>query len=203
MSTLPRQPPGDLGDLLAAVDALQAFAPQVRPKDCAGDPERVNLRQQTQTDTVHGNCWQTAVACLLAVPAGSLPDQVAIEGEGRRGSSYNNALQAYLDEHHGLMYAELYDWQVGGILVRAADGLHVAIGPTARTAGHGLNHVVLARQGETVWDPHPSRAGLLSVEEWGVLCPIPASIREQRRKRREGKNLMEGCRCPACAKARS
>lgn len=61
-----------------------------------------------------------------------------------------------------------------------ADGLHMITGRTVRTATNGSRHVVVARRGEIVWDPHPSRAGLLDdaddgQREWSFLVPFPRS----------------------------
>lgn len=63
-----------------------------------------DLRTQTQSDILHGNCWQTALACILLVPASELPSQVAIEIDKQY---YLNAMNAYLDRHHDMMYCEV------------------------------------------------------------------------------------------------
>jgi hypothetical protein len=155
-----------------------------------------DLRHQTQTDTTHGNCWQFAVACVLGVPAANLPDQVAIESNEHR-TGYYTALNVYLFRHHGLMYSEVYDYAIGALSVRAP-GWHCLFGPTVRTATNGLHHVIVGRYGAPAWDPHPSRAGLLEVQRWGMVAPMPERIRPEWERTAE----RNPCICPACAGAR-
>lgn len=154
----------------------------------------------TQTDVDHGNCWQTAVACVLEADPASMPDQVALE---KAGSSYLNALNAWLERHHGLMYSELHDYQFGALSVRDP-GWHFLVGPSVRTPEKGRHHVVVARYGAMAWDPHPSRAGLVEVEKWGLVAPVPERVSRFRRERLDTdwgrKELV--CRCPDCLRER-
>lgn len=133
--------------------------------------------ERTQTSLAPGNCWQTCVACIINIDPEELPSQVRYDVRERTYSgwgSYLNVLNGYLAKHHGLMYAEIYEYQIGAVMVRDP-GWHMLIGPTVRTEAHRaanahhINHMVVARYGELIWDPHPSRAGLTEVERWGVL----------------------------------
>lgn len=151
------------------------------------------VREQTQTNLDPGNCWQTCVACLLDVDADALPYQNAPSK-----FSYLNALNAYLDTHHGLVYVEVHR---PAIAVLPPPELHLMSGPTVRTPTSGVNHVVVARRGELAWDPHPSRAGLTAVERWGLVMPMPDDWKRQRDEWRR-KNVAEiRCVCPACTPA--
>lgn len=141
------------------------------------------MPEQTQAYvTPHGSCWQTAVACVLDVPAAELPCQHTIEsahvtdGPDYAGHhSYSNALNAYLFKHHGLGYLQEPAWKLGALTFREP-GLHVLIGPTVRTSVDGdgpqILHCVVARHGEQIWDPHPSRAGLLRTISVGWLADV-------------------------------
>lgn len=152
------------------------------------------VHELTQTNTDPGNCWQTAVACILEVPAEALPDQVLIEAGGQR---YWNFLGAYLEAHHQLMYTEVPDYQHPAL---RPVGHHLLVGPTVRTSPeHDIHHVVVGVAGYMVWDPHPSRAGLLTVEKWGVLTPQTAVVRTQRERMRAN-GLIAPCACPTCAR---
>ena len=70
-------------------------------------------------------------------------------------------------------------------------GFHLMYGPTIRTRRSGINHVVVAHRGVAVWDPHPSRAGLIAVESWGVIAPRPSTMGDPRLP----------CICPECGGA--
>jgi hypothetical protein len=165
------------------------------------------MRRLVQTDTEHGNCWQTAWACVLDVDPDVLPDQVLVEGPGRKRGSYHNALHAFFREHHGAAVVQIQRHALGGISVRSMDGYHLVHGLTVRTERNGMTHVVVAKDGVVVWDPHPSGAGLISTNAWELLAPLPQDMIDQWRKERD--TLLSGtdvagavdchvCACPAC-----
>jgi hypothetical protein len=160
------------------------------------------MKPWTQSDTEHGNCWQTAVACILEVEAVRLPSQVLVESVG---SSYWNAINSYLIDHHGLFYSELFDYQFAGVRIHHAwyGGYHLLIGPTIRTPVSGRNHVTVGRLGRVAWDPHPSRAGLTQVEKWGILGKANPVTQVEKRQwfRRPGQTHPDPtmwCLCPTC-----
>jgi hypothetical protein len=51
-------------------------------------------------------------------------------------------------------------------------GLHIAGGQSTR----GLDHVVLVEDGRMVHDPHPSRAGLLEIEDYWLMIPLAVEV---------------------------
>lgn len=178
--------------------------------------------ERTQTSLAPGNCWQTCVACIINIDPEELPSQVRYDVRERTYSgwgSYLNVLNGYLAKHHGLMYAEIYEYQIGAVMVRDP-GWHMLIGPTVRTEAHRaanahhINHMVVARYGELTWDPHPSRAGLTEVERWGVLGPLPDRLRRQNLERADKfaadaredaadyRRVLIDCLCPACCAER-
>lgn len=151
---------------------------------------------QTSLEVPRGNCWQTCVACILDLPAEALPPQAETE----RFPRYMNALNAYLEKHHNLMYASIQEYEWRAILKTYGhhpSGLYMWEGPTIRTPEHGMEHVVVAQGHMMLHDPHPSRAGLTQVKRWGVLGPVPDVVREWRDKRRESDPELF-CPCPAC-----
>jgi hypothetical protein len=137
------------------------------------------------------------------VPPEMLPCQVSIEKGGKL--SYHNKLNAYLRKHFNRMYSEIYDFQFSAVMPRDP-GLHFMIGPTVRTATNGGRyHVVVGLNGEFLWDPHPSRAGLTYVERWGLLGPIPERLEQDWAERipkmdPEIADSMYSCVCPSCRK---
>jgi hypothetical protein len=156
------------------------------------------VRELTQTSLYpHGNCWQTCVACILDLDPEVLPpqaeyDRVTVREDGTKeyGPSYNNALQFYLHEHHGLTYVELHLPEEGYEFLHVAPGtLHMLTGRTVRSDAYGgVRHVVVARDGQMIWDPHPSHAGLIEEIRWAFLVPYPKAWNPRK----------DPCVCPAC-----
>lgn len=157
---------------------------------------------QTSLEAPRGNCWQTAVACILDLPAEALPAQADVEKFPR----YSNTLNAYLERHHNLMYTSLqpHEWQgVLHLYGHHPSGLYLWEGPTVRTPMNNTEHVVVAQGHMMLHDPHPSKDGLTLVKRWGVLGPIPDNIREWRIKIRdtsEDRAFAQDlyCHCPQC-----
>jgi hypothetical protein len=167
------------------------------------------MRELTQTvfaDATsgrYGNCWQTCIACLLDIDPGVMPPQEEYDwcrtepdGETVLGPGYLNVLQDYLRVHHDLGYVGTMHLPVELFpLLRVADpGWHLMSGRTVRSeACGGLRHVVVGRYGQMVWDPHPSRAGLVEDIHWAFLVPYPRAWRRP---------VERPCVCPSCAAGR-
>lgn len=100
-----------------------------------------------------GNCLQAAVASFLELDLDQVPHFVL------------HANWA----HHLRVFAERRGFQLDCVKPdRRLSG--VAIGPTVR----GTHHAVVWSKGVTVWDPHPSRAGLSEVSWLFTLTPVSA-----------------------------
>ncbi len=141
------------------------------------------MRELTQTSLDPGNCWQTCIAMLLDVEPSSMPPQELFpekRGVDRKTYaghfSYSNALNAYLMTHHGLVYFEVEPWKFRAL--GPVQGLHLISGETVRTPVNKSDHVVMGRDGEVVWDPHPSRDGLTKVKFFEFVARPNESIRQ-------------------------
>jgi len=143
------------------------------------------MKQLTQTNLEPGNCWQTCIAMLLDIDPDSMPPQEKF-AEKRNSTeprfpyfghfSYSNALNAYLMKHHGLVYFEIDPWKLA--VLPPIKGLHLISGETVRTPINKSDHVVMGSDGEMVWDPHPSRAGLTKIKFFEFLAAPNESIRK-------------------------
>lgn len=169
-----------------------------------------------QTSLSPGNCVQTSIACILNVNPETLPSQVYWEERWRNADegltfdgwgSYQNILDGYLATHHGLIYTMISDQVFPSLRVKSP-GYHTVIGPTIRTQAqikdkspHTI-HCAVGRYGQLIWDPHPTHQGLLEIERWGVLAPVPQRLIDYRiEKARTDKNYKRvfiDCCCPAC-----
>jgi hypothetical protein len=108
------------------------------------------LYQSGEDQPVPGNCLQAAVASLLDRGLDQVPH--------------------FITRPDWLQY--LVDWgREQGYLVigRPPETVRagIAYGPSPR----GARHAVVYSDGRTVWDPHPSRAGLVSIS--GVIAWEP------------------------------
>lgn len=87
-----------------------------------------------------GNCLAAAVASLLGLPLDEVPHFAEAD-------DWWGAMASFARTH--------------GYAIDRADEppkFGLAFGPSPR----GVTHAVVILNGETAWDPHPSRAGLLS-----------------------------------------
>ena len=96
-------------------------------------------------DALPGNCLQAAVATFFGRPLEQVPHFGLF-------NSWNEALNLWLADWYGLGAAVRdYPSQV--------DGRYLLIGTSPRNAE--WTHVVVAEGDGIVWDPHPSRDGLI------------------------------------------
>ena len=156
------------------------------------------MKELTQTSLYpKGNCWQTSVACLLEIDPEAMPPQSDYDWvdtlpsrERDFGPGYHNALNGYLAKHHALTYVEMHQPSTLYPLLRIEPpGWHLLTGRTVRSDEYGgQRHVVVARFGVIVWDPHPSHAGLLDEIRWAFLVPFPP----------EWESSENDCVCPSC-----
>lgn len=102
---------------------------------------------------IYGNCLQSAIASALGMDLDAVPHFAAYVW-------WEPAARLWLR-------GQCLDWRsVPGIPA----GRSIVIGPTVRGTG---DHAVVGDSGEIVWDPHPSRAGLLEVKRSYLLEKWP------------------------------
>lgn len=117
------------------------------------------MREVTQTilheegAAIPGNCLQAAVASLLDLDLDAVPHFIVHDDWLAR-------LIAFGRDHGYHVDCEFQP--------EAPIRFGIASGPSPR----GVHHAVVVIDGETVWDPHPSRAGLLSVALAFAWTPI-------------------------------
>lgn len=102
----------------------------------------------------HGNCKQAAVASLLGLDLHTVPD---LQDDG----TYANFLQS-----QGFIEILLPP-------NARPDCYYMATGPNK---ANGNLHAVVARAGRLIFDPHPGRNGLRSVDRVHLLVPIEIAL---------------------------
>jgi len=111
------------------------------------------------SETTRGNCMQAAVASLFGLPLSDVPN-FAEAGDRKAHLALLNFAQSY---RFDLTYEAS---------AKSREGLYLACGPTER----GTSHMVVYRDGKLWHDPHPSRAGLTSVEFVYIVEPLDPAI---------------------------
>lgn len=149
---------------------------------------------QTVTDDGIGNCFATCLACVLDLPAESVPNFKAMQ-EADPNACMVDLADTWLREHHGRRFVsvEMYDPADGPnkghpltsqpilnrLCHRNRDELVILSGVSPRKAADGRTkyHCVIGRP--TVWgfdivhDPHPDQTGIVGLP-YGVKWIVPA-----------------------------
>ena len=105
-----------------------------------------------------GNCLQAALASLFDLPLDSVPHFVAYS-DAQWWAEFN----AWLGSRFGLFIVSITREQVPYLDQR---GYYIQYGNSPR----GFPHVVIAKDGEMVHDPHPDGTGLVKVEGEYVIA---------------------------------
>ena len=110
----------------------------------------------------HGDCQRAVIASLLDLPIGEVPHFLQ-DADGAPWP-YWKSIQEFCRSRG---YAYLTVPATSGLSFYGDDGdvYHEISGPSPR--GVGVFHAVVGRNGEIVFDPHPSRAGLAgTAKDW-------------------------------------
>lgn len=100
-------------------------------------------------DTSLGNCTEACIATLLGL---RLEDVPSFRVKVITPTKYWDLIEAFLLTHGKEMFA-VPDH-------KSIEGIHMVSGPSPR----GGSHCVLYENDQLVWDPHPSRTGILKIE---------------------------------------
>lgn len=106
---------------------------------------------------IHGDCMRTVIACLLDLQPQDVPHFLH---DGCDGGVFMERIDAYLESKGlalvGVPFSDTPDKVMEAMTYNNPNITYMISGQSAR----GVNHVVIARNGEILWDPHPSNAGL-------------------------------------------
>ncbi len=106
-----------------------------------------------------GNCFQASVATLFSIPLDSVPDLRPFEGVYQK-----EIFKRWLTK---LGFGFI---QVGGHDIQR--GYYLVTGPCDRAGTDMISHVVVMRDGEYYFDPHPSRQGISYIYSTYILYPL-------------------------------
>ncbi len=119
---------------------------------------------QTTCDSQEGNCFAACLASLLEADIDIVPNICA---PAYARDDWDREINIWLVENFGVWWFDfsLPEKEVKNIIPTKA--YHLMCGESSRERLHS----VVGQGGHMVWDPHPDRSGLLSVQTYGVLVP--------------------------------
>lgn len=127
-------------------------------------------------ENVIGDCWRCCIAAVLQIPAENVPHFAA-------GNHSQADAQKWLNDRGYVMINVTGGGHSSAIhfprWARTADEKSesrahyplIVCGPTVRTKKPGQHHAVVMVDGKTVFDPHPSDAGLIWIAESYMILP--------------------------------
>lgn len=128
-------------------------------------------------DRIFGDCFRCCIAAVLQLPASEVPHFVQI---ANGLSSYDGYAQTWLGKRGFWMLT----FELNSIFgdgppfhMVSEAGYHprtipiICSGPTVRSKKPTDQHAVVMEGGRTVYDPHPSEAGLLAVTHRYLIVP--------------------------------
>lgn len=124
------------------------------------------LGRGPEHDEPCGNCMQAAIASVLNQRLEDIPH--FLDG---LPPDWSERMNAWLQQHFGVWLLTLEirhlpsDWTF-------PRGYHLIIGRSPRDS----DHVVVGRDREVIWDPHPSRAGLVEPKFYEVFVSTNEQI---------------------------
>jgi len=130
---------------------------------------------QTKFGQPEGNCLAACVASILECRLEDVPD--LWEGE-QAGKNWLMLLNGWLRERHGLAYfcANPMKPDSGFSAWWFPKDCYYVVGGKSPREYVPAGHACVGLNGRIVHDPHPSRAGLLAVEDYGFFLKLfPAS----------------------------
>lgn len=116
---------------------------------------------QTQEGFPYGDCVRASYAALFGVPIEAIPrfDPASL----KTGETQHDKERRWL-RSLGLDLMDVRPDEAGDTVL----GEHLISGLSPR----GFGHRCVGVNGRVVWDPHPSRAGLVEVWSIGLIVPV-------------------------------
>ncbi len=126
---------------------------------------RMKPIDQTKFRVPEGNCFSACVASLLHLPIEDVPTFCA------EGDKWFEVFQQWLRPLglYAFMLKHCEEWR--------PDGYYILGGKSPRG---DFFHAVIARDGEIVHDPHPSRTGLVDRQDYTLIVPFDLSEFDRR-----------------------
>lgn len=139
---------------------------------------KVNVKNSKDETVVYGNCFAAVIASMLEVPITEVPNvEVFFHMSHPHWSIImdtwlkSKGWELWGDDRYRCFHPEFAnrsmgnDEYLGDACIKLKNNLYLASGLSAR----GVHHICIYKNGKLVWDPHPSREGLVTFENFQTL----------------------------------
>lgn len=120
---------------------------------------------------IYGNCFGACIASLLEIPINEVPAWEDMGSDGSWADSYYSFLASQGFEADGMILVENGNIDEAWEKLEPADGVngYFIVGGTSSRCTRG--HAVIFKDKSMIHDPHPSNAGIQTIEEIYLIKP--------------------------------
>lgn len=139
---------------------------------------KVNVKNSNEETVVYGNCFAAVIASMLEVPITEVPNvEVFFHMPHPHWSIImdtwlkSKGWELWGDDRYRVFHCEMESDEYLGLsehYMTLRGNLYLASGLSAR----GVRHICIYKTGQLVWDPHPSREGLVTIDTFQTLEKI-------------------------------
>ena len=154
---------------------------------------KVVIRDKDNNIIRNGNCYPAVIASLMELPIEDVPNFEVFYSLSKNHSFWIDVMTKWLEGHHKEINSDyrFHAWHpeisfpvtiqdrlmldgeteidmLTRLRLETKDKYYLGSGPSSR----GVNHICIYINGELAWDPHPSREGLLYIDEFSTLEDI-------------------------------
>jgi hypothetical protein len=141
---------------------------------------KVVVKNKNGDIVVDGNCYAAAIASMLELPITEVPNGEVFFNDKEDHMFYETLMKRFL-KNRGLelisdyRYAAFHGdngWWEEDEAVKHREALKGQLYLATGRSPRGFAHIAIYKNGEMVFDPHPSRDGLDTVYQWEIIREI-------------------------------
>jgi hypothetical protein len=149
---------------------------------------KVSVINSKGENVVHGNCLAACIASMLELPITEVPNVEVFYNLPEGDDFYWDVLEKFLaskgwdmcsDDRYKVFHPEVSrairsqdertdEEYRADLRLLLEDNYYFVSGPSPR----GLSHITIYKAGELVHDPHPTKEGILALEQFQTLVKI-------------------------------
>lgn len=134
-----------------------------------------------------GNCFSACIASIFEIPIEDVPHFAKDSMHPDPAESNRRWIKAI---NEWLEQFGCYFMEIGGYddTAEALRGYHTIMGQSPRG-----RHAIVGLDGKAIWDPHPARTGLVSIDSFGIFISLfPSDLWHQAKEKEQQKEFFRG-----------